>query len=189
MFILSSSPGSLFYYVIGLLTVIYTIQWIRSYRRLSHIPGPSGWGASVFPWVKLHTGTNTMDRFAELSEKYGPLVRVAPNTLITSDAETLRRMSAPRSPYRRSLNYYAMRLNPGKDHVFSTMDEATHDDLRKKMAAGYSGKENLTLEEDINESILELCELIDRSYLTRGGDVRLMDLGKFLSYYALLPRG
>ena len=123
-----------------------------------------------------------MDDFALLSGKYGPLVRVGPNTLITSDADTLRRMSAPRSPYRRSLTYYTMRLNPGKDHIFSTLDEATHDDLRKKMSAGYSGKENLTLESDINQSILELCDLIDRKYLTTAGNIRPMDLARKIAY-------
>ena len=171
--------------ILGALVVIYIASWIRSYRRLSHIPGPPGWGASVLPWVKLHTRADTMDQFYQLNEKYGPLVRVAPNTVITSDAQTLRRISAPRSPYRRSLNYLAMRLNPGKDHIFSTMDEDIHNDLRKKMSAGYSGRENLTLEHDIDEAILEFCKLIDSKYISNNCDIRPMDLARKVQYLTL----
>ena len=180
-----SLSGSLLLDIIGLLAAAYIASCIGSYRRLSHIPGPLGWGWSVYPWVRVHTRTDTMDQFYQLSEKYGPLVRVAPNTVITSDAETLRRMSAPRSPYTRSMNYYCMRLNPGKDHIFSTMDEATHDDLRKKMSAGYSGKENLTLESDIDEAILELVDLIDTKYISSAGDIRHMDLARKIQYLTM----
>ena len=185
---MSSSPslsGSLLVDFLILFAVVYVASWIRSYRRLSHIPGPRGWGATVLPWVILHTRPDLMDQFCDLSERYGRLVRVAPNTIITSDGEALRRMSAPRSPYRRNMNYYAMRLNPGKDHIFSTRDEAPHDDLRRKMSAGYSGKENLTLERDINKTILELCELIDSKYLSSAGDVKPMDLARKLQYMTM----
>jgi len=182
---LPSLTGSSLGDIALLFTIVYGISWFRSYRRLSHIPGPPGWGLSVLPWMKLHTRADPMDQISLLSEKYGPLVRVAPNTVITSDPETLRRMSAPRSPYRRSNFYYAMRLNPGKDHIFSTMDEAAHDELRKKMTAGYSGKENLTLEEDINGAILELCDLIDKKYLTADGNIKPMDLARKIQYMTM----
>ena len=185
MALIPSFSGSLLLDIVGLLTVVYLASSIRSYRRLSHTPGPPGWGWSVIPWVRLHTRKDTMDQFYQLSDKYGPLVRVAPNTLITSDAETLRRMSAPRSPYTRSMNYYCMRLNPGKDHIFSTMDEVTHDDLRKKMTAGYSGKENLTLENDIDEAILELVDLIDTKYISTAGDIRPMDLARKIQFLTM----
>ena len=126
-----------------------------------------------------------MDQYNELSKKYGPLVRVGPNTLITSDADTIRKMSAAQSPYRRSLNYYAMRLNPGKDHVFSTLDEGVDNSVRMMMAAGYSVKEYLTLERDIDEAILELCDLIDRKYISEAGEQRPMDLARKIGYCVL----
>ncbi|KAI5370781.1 putative cytochrome P450 [Septoria linicola] len=165
--------------------VLYVLSWLQSYLRLSHIPGPRGWGWSVFPWVRLHFKPDLMAQYNELSKKYGPLVRVAPNTLITSDADVIRKMSAVQSPYRRSMAYYAMRLNPGKDHVFSTLDENMHNSLRKKMSAGYSGKENLTLEADIDGAILELCQLIDRKYISTAGEQKPMDLARKIGYCVL----
>lgn len=179
-----SLPGQVPIAIAFAMIVLYATLWYRSYSRLSHVPGPRGWGLSVLPWVHLHTKGRHMHDHYDLSARYGPLVRVAPNTVITSDADALRRISAPRSPYRRSMNYYAMRLNPGKDHIFSTRDEKVHDDLRRKMAAGYSGKENLMLEANIDESILD-CDLIDRRYLSTAGSIKPMDLARKISFMVM----
>ena len=163
-------------------TVIYLAFWFRSYRRLSHNPGPAGWGCSIFPWLKVHTRPDMLDHYCDLSSKYGPLVRVGPNTLLTSDADVIRRMSAPRSSYCRSEFYFAMRLNPGRDNIFSTRNETLHDDLRRKMAFGYSGKENLALEHDNDDVILELIDLIDRKYISTAGNIKPMDLARKVAF-------
>jgi hypothetical protein len=75
-----------------------------------------------------------------------------------------------------------MRLNPGQDNIFSTRDEARHDELRRKMAAGYSGKENMTLEQDIDACLLELVGLIERKYLSVGGEIVPMDLARKIQF-------
>ncbi|KAJ9615092.1 hypothetical protein H2200_001166 [Cladophialophora chaetospira] len=169
--------------VLLLLVVAYGISWFRSWRRLSHIPGPRGWGWSIIPWLRLHTRADLFDQFYDLTSAYGPLVRVGPNTLICSDPDVLRRLSAPRSPYKRSDWYFAMRLNPGHDNIFSTRDETRHEALRRKMAAGYSGKENVSLEHDINTCLLELIDLIERKYLSTGGNILPMDLARKIQFF------
>ena len=68
----------------------------------------------------------------------GSVVRVGPNQLVTDDPEVLRKISAVRSPYRRSNWYDGMRLEPDHDHVLSERDENRHNVLRTKMAAGVS---------------------------------------------------
>src|ERR1700760_1839675 len=100
--------------VLLLLVIAYFTSWFRTWHRLSHIPGPRGWGWSILPWLRLHTQADLFDQFYNLTDRYGPLVRVGPNTLICSDADVLRRLSAPRSPYKRADWYFAMRMNPGK---------------------------------------------------------------------------
>jgi hypothetical protein len=70
--------------------------------------------------------------------KLGPLVRVGPNHLLTDDPEVLRKMSAVRSPYRRSIWYDGMRLEHDYLQVLSTRDEDRHNDLRAKMGLGVS---------------------------------------------------
>ena len=142
------------------------VIYVRSYRRLSHVLGPQTWGLSVFPLFWFHAQGGIYDKFGDLNRKYGPPVRIAPNTLLTSDPDVLRRMSAARSLYARSDWYIAMRLNPGQNNVLSTRDEKKHDDLRRRMTAGCSGKENISLEQDIDDCVLDLVSLIETKYLS-----------------------
>ena len=73
-----------------------------------------------------------------LIDKPGPLVRIGPNNLITDDPEVWRKMSAVRSPYRRSIWYDGLRLEHDYFNVVSERDESRHNDLRAKMGAGVS---------------------------------------------------
>lgn len=67
----------------------------------------------------------------------GPIARIAPNHLITSDPDFWVRINAVRSPYKRAPWYYhAARFEPGKDNVFTECDNDRHDARRKKMVAG-----------------------------------------------------
>lgn len=163
--------------------IYYLIVSIISYRRLSHIPGPKANALSILPLLYTHAVGGIDVKFSEWSKQYGVLVRIAPNTLLTSDPEVWRRMSAPRSPYRRSKWFNAMRMNPGVDNVLSTRDEKRHDELRKRMAAGYSGKENVTLEKDIDDCVLDLSHLIASKYLSSGGQVKPMDLARKIQFF------
>ncbi|KIX07159.1 uncharacterized protein Z518_01812 [Rhinocladiella mackenziei CBS 650.93] len=166
----------------GLLLICYLVVSFISYRRLSHIPGPRLWGWSILPLFHLHGTGQIYNKFGELATKYGPLVRIGPNYLLASDPEVHRRMAAPRSPYTRSLWYRAARLTPGVDNVLSEIDESRHNELRKRMAAGYSGKENPHLESDIDECILDLMNLINRKYVSADGSVR-MEFARKVQYF------
>lgn len=69
----------------------------------------------------------------------GPIARVGPNDLVTSSPDLLAHMNAVRSPYTRSTWFNgATRVEPGKDHVFSQLDEEKHTKRRQQMAAGVS---------------------------------------------------
>lgn len=149
-----------------LLAVWFLTSTVRSYLRLAHVPGPRLNAWTIWPLFNVHLQGAIYDTFGALNKTYGPLVRIAPNTLLTSDPEVLRRKSAARSPYTRSDWFIAMRLNPGQDNVLSQRDEAKHDELRRKMASGYSGKENLELERDIDACVAELVDLVQRKYLS-----------------------
>lgn len=163
---------------------VYVLASVRAYRRLKGIPGPKLWAWSVAPLFWVHLRGQIFDTFDDLSRQYGPLVRVAPNTLLVSDPDVLRRMSAARSPYTRSDWFLAMRLIPGKDNILSTRDEKRHDELRRKMASGYSGKENPSLEPDIDQCVLDLVKLIDRKYVNvHSTRLVRMDLARKIQYF------
>lgn len=107
--------------------------------------------------------------------------------LITTDPELLRRMSAVRSKFTRGPWYAALKLHPDYENIVSHTNEEIHADLRARMAPGYSGKENLQMEQDVDDQVLQLLSLIEQKYLTRPeiGQFNTMDLSRIISYFTL----
>lgn len=68
----------------------------------------------------------------------GPLARIGPNELVTSDPGLLRKMLNVRTRYRRSDWYIGMRFDPHSDNILSQRDNALHHSLRSRMSAGVS---------------------------------------------------
>lgn len=65
------------------------------------------------------------------------MARVGPNAVITSSPEAWVKVNAVRSPYKRTKWFYrAVRIEPGKDNIFSQIDDAAHEKRRKQMAPG-----------------------------------------------------
>ena len=169
--------------ILALLTIANAI---RSYRRLSHIPGPFLAAVSRLWLLKGLYGTRNHLNLFETNLKYGPLARIGPNLVLTSVPELYRRANAPGSLYRRSRWYTALRFVPGSDSILSEIHPERHDVLRKRMAAGYGGKENPRLEGDIDDRIRDLISLIERKYI--GSDkepVRQMDFGLTAQFLTL----
>ncbi|KAL0769401.1 hypothetical protein CaCOL14_008709 [Colletotrichum acutatum] len=157
----------------------------RSWNRLRHIPGPPG--AALSKWWMLR---NTLGGQMHLALKracddYGPVVRIGPNDLVTNDSEILRRMWAVRSPYRKGAFYEAVRFDPTRDNLISMRDDHEHNELRAKMAIGYSGKENEGLETAIDGQIQAFIRLIEERYVSTTGVFRPMDLCQKVQYLTL----
>lgn len=94
----------------------------------------------------------------------------------------MKRMSNVRSDYRRSDWYNSMRFNPAKDNVVSQRDDDKHNQLRAKLAAGYSGREVEDLEAKIDQHILELVDLLQNAYITKH---KPFDFGRKCQYLTL----
>ncbi|KAF2691046.1 cytochrome P450 [Lentithecium fluviatile CBS 122367] len=168
------------------LLVLYTADKYRRYSRLRAFRGPFSTG-----WSELwHTNVLLKKRshlaYKQVNDQYGPIARVGPNDLVTSSPELLAHMNAVRSPYTRSYWFNAAtRVEPGKDHVFSQLDEEKHAKRRQQMAAGYSGKENLALESDIDRRVEELLDLIRAKYLSTLSTSTPVDLARKIQYFTL----
>lgn len=117
--------------------------------------------------------------------KYGSIARIGPNHLLTSEPELIRRMQAPRSPYRRALWYTTFRFKPRSDNIISTINEEKHEALRKKMSAGYSGKDVPYLEQDVDEQLGIWVNEIKKRYLSTNKELKPMDLGRSVQYWTL----
>jgi len=107
--------------------------------------------------------------------------------LITSDPELFRRMSAVRSTFRRGPWYAALKLHPERDNITSYVDERKHGDIRNRMAPGYSGKENVHIEQDVDDQLLKFLDLVQNDYVAKPdeGVYKTMDLSRETSFFTL----
>ncbi|KAK4498583.1 hypothetical protein PRZ48_011241 [Zasmidium cellare] len=165
--------------------VLGYISWCYySWQRLAHIPGPSFCGFTQFRQLYWIAQGQPAAHYAKACARYGKLVRVAPNQLITGDAEQWRKMGAIRSPYTRSNFFIAARFRAGEDSVLSMRDEKAHNELRTKLSPGYSGKEVPGVETIIDKSIAEFVDLI-RKYNSTSEAFRPMDLSEKINFFTL----
>jgi hypothetical protein len=147
---------------IGIVLVAASVA--RAYfvwRRLAHVPGPFLWSLSPFPLLQAQLGGYSWKALSDLSRKHGKsdrlstfvndevdikpdgLVRIGPNSVITTDYKHLHKMAQHTSPYRRGPWYGTFRFQKGIDHSFSLLDEEKHQALRNKVAPGFANTQLL----------------------------------------------
>lgn len=107
--------------------------------------------------------------------------------LMTTNTDLIHRMNAVRSPFTRGQWYSCLKLHPEHENVVSLVDERKHLELRNRMSPGYSGKENLHLEQDVDEQLLKLFNLINSRYVARPEEdvFRTVDLSRITSFFTL----
>ncbi|KAJ4355238.1 hypothetical protein N0V95_003133 [Ascochyta clinopodiicola] len=176
-------------YLVFLVAVAYLVTArLRQYYRLSQFKGPATASISWWWHSKAVLSGQAQRYYGDVTERYGPIARVSPEHLITSDPDLWAHINGVRSPYRRAPWYYhAARFEPGKDNVFTECDNERHDARRKKMFAGYSGKENPTLEPSIDSHVQELIELV-RTYAAQPASTKpskAMDLAQKIPFFTL----
>ncbi|KAI1763974.1 cytochrome P450 [Hypoxylon sp. FL1150] len=169
----------------GLLFLALVYSRATAWYRLRHIDGP--WYAS-FTYLRMLWATVSGQQAASyfaLGQKYGPLVRIGPNDLLSGDPEVIRRMNGARSKYKRATWYNAVRMDPYVISLFTTQEPAEHDKLKAQMASGYGGRENPTIEADIDEQLGGLVGLIRRKYVSTDTELRPMDFAQRVNYFTL----
>lgn len=126
--------------------VYYALNIVHSWYRLRTVPGP--FFASIsYLWIlwKASSGQSA-DLYPELGKKYGSLVRIGPNTILTDDPEVLRKMNGARSAYGKDMSYHGSIKQPGFVNMFTTTNIAEHDEIRAKLAGPYGGRETDSME-------------------------------------------
>jgi hypothetical protein len=124
--------------LLGGLVAAFVLRAIWQWRRLSHIPGPFTAGFSKLWVFREAVQLRLPGAYHEMGKRYGSLVRVGPNELITDDPDILRRMMAARSPYTRGPWYEAFRVDPSRDNVLTLRDDHLHNARRAKILPGVS---------------------------------------------------
>ncbi|CAI6340228.1 unnamed protein product [Periconia digitata] len=178
------------FYIFCALAALYVfIGRFIQYWRLRQFKGPPTSGWSWWWHSRAVLSRALYWHYSNATDRYGPIARVAPNLLVTSDGDLWARLNATRTAYYRGeWWYHCARIEAGKDNVFTECDNEKHDQRRKKLAFGYSGKDNFALESSIDVHIKELVHLISSKYVTSssGNEVtKPMDLAAKMQYFTL----
>ncbi|KAJ4390875.1 hypothetical protein N0V93_004474 [Gnomoniopsis smithogilvyi] len=157
---LAWSGTSALWGLVGFLFAYFTTTTLYSWYRLRKVPGPR-LASFSYLWVLSATTSGRLAWiYEDLPAKYGHLVRVGPNLLLTDDLAQLRKMSAARSPYGKDGDYKATIRHPDHHNMLSTTDLGEHDDIKSRLAGPYGGRETLAMEPIVDEILQSLIRHI-----------------------------
>ncbi|KAK3400823.1 cytochrome P450 [Sordaria brevicollis] len=144
----------------------YFITSLTAWYRLKDFPGPPTTGFSNIWSAKAVWTGQTHKIFPQAQEKYGPLTRIGPNSLLVADAAAAANMNTVRGSYTRSADWYlAARLDPWDTTIVSETDSAVHSERKTKLYGGFNGKGEMDMEKDINVVISNALELVRTKYM------------------------
>ncbi|KAI0012005.1 cytochrome P450 [Xylariaceae sp. FL0662B] len=164
------------------LLIVYIFTAGPLSTKLRRFKGPRSTMFSEIPHIRAFLTEQCQDWYAELNRTYGPIARVSPRILATSSPDLWARVNAKPGYTRSKWFYRPARFDWRNDTVFTEIDNKKHETRRKRMIPGYSGRENLTLESDIDTCISELIQLIQSGYACRR---KPMDLALKIQYFTL----
>ncbi|PTB68611.1 cytochrome P450 [Trichoderma citrinoviride] len=174
-------PGSVVLLAGGLIS-LFVVGRILQFARLRSFKGPFLTNFTNFPHRRALFRQKAHEYYAEVCEQYA---RVAPNLLITSDPDVWIHVNN-KPGYKRSDWYYtACRIEYQRDNVFSQTDNKKHEQRRKQMAPGYSGRENLDLEISVDQCLQEFIDLIRSKYVSTEAKIVPVDMAKKVQFFAL----
>ncbi|OAL64901.1 hypothetical protein A7C99_4337 [Trichophyton rubrum] len=162
-------------YVLGLSIllplVIFLVISVKSYYRLSHIPGPFFARFTNIPrllWVKSF---NAHRIHIDLHKKYGPIVRFGPNM----------------SDFYRSL-LLKTRSKP-VEGIFATQNEAIHRALKRPISNVYSMSHLVSFEPYVDTAMRVFCEQLESRFAktesgSGSGKTIPCDFGQWLQMFA-----
>lgn len=168
------------------LLFVSRLLYVRYASPLRRYPGP--WLASVSRlWKVMSTAsTNTHWQHVALHEKYGRVVRIAPNEVSLSSPEAGRLMlSAGKHFYK--TDFYGVFPPPENPDIFTEIREHVHAQKKKVANVPYSMAAMQQLSPFINDAVELLMEKLTaiadggQAHDTRGPEV---DLGAWLHYFA-----
>ncbi|KAJ9614034.1 hypothetical protein H2200_002170 [Cladophialophora chaetospira] len=169
-----------------LLLILYSIvSTARSYWRLRHFKGPRLAAFSHLWYIRAAVSEKAHLYLSDVCTKYGSIARIGPNTLITSDEDLIRKMCGVRSTYSRADWYRAFKFDADRENLFSEVDEEKHIKMRSRVTAGYAGKENPNLENDIDRVLWSLIKLLKSKYISSGSNLKKLEFANIIQFFTL----
>lgn len=169
----------------GSLLLYYLASTVYSWSRLRNVPGPFFAGISSL-WEISTTATGQEPWvYNDLAKKYGHLIRVSPNTILTDDPDVLCRMSGARGTYGKDGFYTGSLKHPDHDTMFSTMDMQIHDQIKAKLASPYGGRETSAMEPIVDNMIRELQQHIRDEISIGPGREHVVNFANIANFFTM----
>ncbi|EXL68059.1 hypothetical protein FOPG_15856 [Fusarium oxysporum f. sp. conglutinans race 2 54008] len=162
----------------GLLSVFYLIQSIiynLYFHPFRNYPGPILAKISLI-WSRranIH-GLKYM-KIHEAHQRYGPVVRIAPNELSFADPSAVRDIYMT-DAFQKEENFYFSKRGYEEEHLFSFRNPDAHNQRRKLLARGYSQGSLLSIEKEIAAKIKTFLDLL----ATKATDGNAVDVHSFV---------
>ncbi|KAL1977510.1 hypothetical protein VTN31DRAFT_369 [Thermomyces dupontii] len=169
--------------LICLVLSVLLYNYIQS--PLKSFPGPT---ATKFTnlWRLLNTANGNVHLTQmELHRKYGPAVRMGPNTLSVSDSTVIKTVYNASKPWTKSPMYQVQESSTpdGKfqPNLFSTADEKWHSFVLKPIGSFFTASSILSLEELLDRSINDFIQILT----DRFADKKIScDMADYIMFFA-----
>ncbi|KAF3025033.1 hypothetical protein E8E14_014341 [Neopestalotiopsis sp. 37M] len=165
--------------IVGILIIQTATQWYR----LSHVPGPLAASLTNFWAFRASFGGHYHVVVRDLQQKYGKIVRIAPNDVLIADPDALWKINSARSVWPRGDWYAGSRLNPDGDTVLSELDTVAHDKRKAKLISGFSGKGLMDIESNVDQQLSILVGVLKRKVDNSRDGAVVLDLGRLLQHF------
>ncbi|KAK3987332.1 putative cytochrome P450 E-class, group IV [Cladorrhinum sp. PSN332] len=167
--------------------LVNVMHRFKRWHRLRHIPGPPLAGWTSLWLTRRFIGYKVFEGIRDLSDKYGPLVRIAPNTIICTHVETLHRISGARTHYKKSKWYDITRIMPNSDNILSIRDPEARKQRLKHIIPGTSTSPDdpSSFEAGTHRALTSFIDLIESKYLSNSKSSHLMDFSEKCFFYTL----
>jgi len=145
--------------------VVYWAVWIiyaRTLHPLAKIPGPF-WPSVSRTWIMYRMYGGHMQKYQRMAhEKYGPIIRIAPNEVAVADPAAIPKIYPVQKPNKKTDWYWAWRpagLDSQPD-LFTQTDEKAHTAYRRIVGSVYAQTSVLKNEEGIDDVLSLLLQRI-----------------------------
>lgn len=165
--------------------IYHVASTIYSWRRLRKVPGPFIAGISSLWELSVIASGQEAWIYNDLAKKYGHLIRISPNLVLTDDPDVLRRMAGVRGTYGKDGFYSGSLKHPDHDTMFSTLDISTHDAIKAKLAGPYGGRETSAMEPIVDNMIRALNQHIRDEVKLGPGRESVVNFGTIVTYFTM----
>ncbi|RSL41892.1 hypothetical protein CEP53_012490 [Fusarium sp. AF-6] len=165
-----------------------TAWWIVSYftSPLRKYPGPTLAGCTNLWRLSVVRRGSYHVKIKELHNKYGPVVRIGPNTLDFDFPELIKTLYGTDGKWKKTEFYHnnsAVVNGKITYHLFSTTDQAEHARMKRPIVKYYSQSSVIRLEPLFDSLIGDFCGHLEKRFMS-GTEPTECDLGEWVGFYS-----